>query len=504
MLNGDGAQAVPARGPGDQLASRVAPSLIHSPAYQFDFHLALPFGVSVMSESLGIKTIFVEDRPTARELKKAVLVVLEGKEAGKTFDINRQKTYIGRSSVCHVTLSDPAISGNHIEIEAVEGGYELRDLESTNGTFVGETRISGFYMHAGCRFRLGGTVLEFRSRGDTVSIPLSHRERFGDVVGRSVPMRELFATLEKVSPSDLTVLVEGETGTGKERVARSIHNMSRRGSRPFVVLDCSSIPKDLMESVVFGHEKGAFTGAVAMRKGAFEQAHGGTIFLDEVGELDLTLQPKLLRVLESRELKRVGGDRTIKVDVRVVAATNRDLRSMVGENTFREDLYFRLSGVPVELPALRDREEDIVLLAQELLVDMQDRTRFETSLTLSQDAIEELSRHSWPGNVRELRNVLERAASLADSPTLRKHDLFLTGIAPPLTVQNKGGLSFDASADYKSAKQSVLDAFESEYLEGLMERTEGNISAASRESGLTRYHLREILKKHGIVDKYRK
>jgi len=346
--------------------------------------------------------------------------------------------------------------------------------------------------------------MEFRPLRDVVSIPLSQSQHFGHVCGRSLAMRELFATLEKVAPSDLTVLVEGETGTGKERVARSIHDQSRRTKRPYVVLDCSSIPKDLMESVVFGHEKGAFTGAVATRKGAFEQADTGTIFLDEVGELDIHLQPKLLRVLESRELKRVGGDRTIKADVRVVAATNRDLRSMVADGAFREDLYFRLSVIQVELPPLRDRLDDVIVLAGELLAALDPKSRFDEPLVLSPGAVETLRKHNWPGNVRELKNVLERAASLADSPILQTHDLFLMGgVAPPPIAAKASSFNFDPEADYKSAKQSVLDDFESRYLDALMDRNKGNISGAARESGLTRYHLRELLKKHQLVDKFR-
>ena len=270
-----------------------------------------------------------------------------------------------------------------------------------------------------------------------------------------------------------------------------------------MVLDCSAIPKDLMESVVFGHEKGAFTGAVATRKGAFEQADGGTIFLDEVGELDLALQPKLLRVLESREVKRVGGDKTIHVDVRVVAATNCDLRAMVSEGTFREDLYFRLSVIQVELPPLNQRGDDIVLLASELLRELDDRTRFEGRLRLGPDAVEELKRHSWPGNVRELKNVLERAASLADGPLLKRQDIFLTGMSPTVGVEKQPLMRFDPSIEYKEAKQAVLDQFERQYLEGLMAENSGNISAAARQSGLTRYHLREMLKKHELVDKFR-
>src|SRR5690606_26151452 len=239
--------------------------------------------------------------------------------------------------------------------------------------------------------------------------------------GASAAMREIFASLEKVSPSDLTVLITGETGTGKELIARGIHNASPRRNRPFVVLDCGSIPKDLIESTLFGHEKGSFTGAVGQHRGCFEQANGGTIFLDEIGELDVSLQPKLLRVLEQREIKRVGGGRTIKVDVRVLAATNRDLRAEVTAGNFREDLYFRLSVVHVELPPLRDRRDDIPALAQHFLREVAGRRGI--AMSIEPAAMHALVMHSWPGNVRELRNVVERAAALCDGPVITRADV---------------------------------------------------------------------------------
>src|SRR5262249_49756135 len=228
------------------------------------------------------------------------------------------------------------------KIVADEDGYRLVDLESRNGTYIGELRVREVYLAPGMSFRVGQTELRFQTAEDIVEIALSKGGSFDRVIGGSVALREIFATLEKVAPSELTVLITGETGTGKELIARGIHNASSRRGKSFVVLDCGAIPKDLIESTLFGHEKGSFTGAIGQHRGCFEQANGGTIFLDEIGELDLGLQPKLLRVLEQREIKRVGGDRTIKVDVRVLAATNRDLRGMVNQGTFREDLYFRL------------------------------------------------------------------------------------------------------------------------------------------------------------------
>ncbi|MBP6846467.1 MAG: sigma-54-dependent Fis family transcriptional regulator, partial [Kofleriaceae bacterium] len=300
-----------------------------------------------------------------------------------------------------------------------------------------------------------------------------------------------------------------------------------RKAKPFVVLDCGSIPKELIESTLFGHEKGSFTGAIGQHLGCFEQANGGTIFLDEIGELDITLQPKLLRVLEQREIKRVGGDKTIKVDVRVLAATNRDLREEVNKGNFREDLYFRLSVVHVELPPMRERREDIASLANHFLRDIAGRRAMQ--MTFGPDAMAAMLSHAWPGNVREMRNVVERAAALSDGPTITRadlvfgrelgpsvsasHDLAKAGIAgAQRAVAAEAGVElpagsgpaiFDAALlkpglGFKQAKQTVVDAFEAAYLEALLGRNDGNITRSANEAGLTRYHLRELLKRHGI------
>jgi DNA-binding NtrC family response regulator len=448
----------------------------------------------------ALKTIFVGDRPTEKQLRKSRLVVLDGPDKGKDLVIAKERIRGGRASVNDLVLNDKAVSNRHFELVAHENGYLLKDLESTNGTFCGDYRVLEAFLAPGQVFRAGSSRIQFESLDEFVSIRLSSSDRFHEVVGRSVVMREIFATLEKVAPSDLTVLIEGETGTGKEKIAQALHALSTRRPRPFVIQDCGAIPKDLIESVLFGHERGSFTGAHQQHRGCFEQAQGGTIFLDEIGELDLALQPKLLRVLETREIKRVGGDKTIKVDVRVVAATNRDLRKMVEEGRFREDLYFRLSVIHVTLPSLRGRREDIPLLVQAFLDDLTMRRAMEP-LTLAPDAIEALMNHDWPGNVRELKNIVERAASLADGRILSARDLIFssplganrpTRAAPELAASLMG-LSF------KEAKARVLEDFEAQYLRALVERHDGNISRASQEAGLTRFHLRELLKKYGIA-----
>ena len=478
-------------------------------------------------EGSGLTTMFEGAWATVQRLRKGKLVVVAGADQGKELEIAKPRVTGGRSIISDLVLADKAVSGTHFEIAARDDGYRLRDLNSRNGVYVGDLRIREVFLRPGTVFKMGHTSIQFQPLQDVVEIELSKRDRFDAIIGGSAAMRQIFAQLEKVAPSDLTVLITGETGTGKEMVARAVHNTSTRKNKPFVVLDCGSIPRALIESTLFGHEKGSFTGAVGQHIGCFEQAQGGTIFLDEIGELDITLQPKLLRVLEQREIKRVGGDRTVKVDVRVLAATNRDLREEVNKGHFREDLYFRLSVVHVELPPMRERREDIPGLANHFLRDIAGRRSMQMSF--GPDAITAMIGHAWPGNVREMRNVVERAAALSDGPTITRadlvfgrelgasvsasHDLAKAGIAgaqraiaaeagvelPP----GSGPAIFDAALlkpglGFKQAKQTVVDAFEAAYLEALLTRNEGNITRSANEAGLTRYHLRELLKRHGV------
>ena len=454
----------------------------------------------------AVTTIFDGGRATVRHLRKSKLVVVSGPEQGKEIELSKQRVGGGRSIINDIPLTDKAVSGTHFEIIGDDNGYRLVDLDSTNGTFVGDLRIRDVYLRPGTTFRAGHTELRFQPLNDVVEIQLSAKDRFDSVLGGSVKMREMFATLEKIAPSDLTAMITGETGTGKELVARGIHNNSHRRNKPFVVLDCGAIPKELIESTLFGHEKGAFTGAVGQHKGCFEQANGGTIFLDEIGELDINLQPKLLRVLENRELKRVGGDKTIKIDVRVLAATNRDLRQMVNNGTFREDLYFRLSVIQVHNPPLRERKEDIPQLVHHFLGEVAKRRGM--SLNIAVDSMTALMGHPWPGNVRELRNVIERAASLCDTPTITRADLVLgrgtsvvSADASSASVSNATGFDpalLEPGVTFKDAKQKVLDNFERIYLGKLLDRNKGNITRSAHEAGLTRYHLRELLKRHKL------
>ena len=452
----------------------------------------------------ALTTVFVDARATKRRLKRGRLIVIEGPDQGRELSVERARVTIGRSLICDLVLADKAVSGTHCEIIANEKGVLLKDLGSTNGTTINDLRIREVWIRPGTVIRAGQTSLRYEAGEGEVEIDLSHDERYFDLIGKSVRMREIFAVLSKVAPSDLTVLVRGQTGTGKELVARALHSGSRRKEQPLVVQDCSAIPENLIESTLFGHERGAFTGATDRRKGSFEQAEGGTIFLDEIGELSLALQPKLLRVLENREVKRVGGEKTIPVNVRVVAATNRDLRAMVNEGTFREDLYFRLSVVTVELPSLAERSEDVPLLAETFLEEFSKR-RFpgeDGRLTISKGAMARLESYPWPGNVRELRNTLERAAFLADESELTVKDLMPSSQkTPPAALPGGTAEQFvDDEMPFKEAKQKVLDAFEPAYLKALLDKYGGNITRSAQAAGLTRYHLRELAKRYGVRD----
>src|SRR5690606_605527 len=320
---------------------------------------------------------------------------------------------VGAQEGCDLVLSDRLVSGHHFEILLDEAGYRLRDLESTNGTFIAGHRVRDVYLNPGTVIYVGESRLRFDPLDESVTVELSEGDRFGDMVGTSVAMRALFARLERIAPSEASVLITGETGTGKELVAEAIHQHSPRASGPFVVVDCGSIPDKLIASELFGHERGSFTGAVSTYAGAFERANGGTVFLDEIGELPLELQPNLLGVLERRQVRRLGSSRGVPLDIRVVAATNRDLAAELNRGTFRSDLYYRPAVVQVRVPSLRERPEDIPVLARHFLELLGGSGR--APARLARETLESLRHHPFPGNVRELRNLIERSVVLAES-----------------------------------------------------------------------------------------
>jgi transcriptional regulator with GAF, ATPase, and Fis domain len=435
----------------------------------------------------------------AAAVTEAILFVATGAAKGTTVVLPHQvgeRLRIGKSRDNDLVLPDDTVSRSHVEIERTVEGLRVRDLGSRNGTKIGKARIADALIAPGTVLRVGEVELHVRVEAANLGLPPSPHEHFGLAIGRSLPMRRIFALLEKIAKGTATVLLTGESGTGKDVLARSIHTESVRSKGPFEVVDCGAITPTLVESELFGHERGAFTGAANARAGAFERAAGGTLFLDELGELPLDLQPKLLRVLEAREVRRVGGAKTIPIDVRVIAATTRDLPREVREGRFREDLYFRLAVVAVSVPPLRDRLEDVPLLARRML----DARTADAPLELADEVVARLGAHEWRGNVRELRNVLDRAAFLADASGERVirwvdlgDELSAPGEGPDDVFRFRGGTS------YREARARVDSLFERRFFTWLLERHGGNASAAAREAQMDRKYLAEIARKHGLI-----
>jgi two-component system response regulator GlrR len=420
------------------------------------------------------------------------LSVVSGPDAGLAFTSAGSRVVIGKDATAQLVLTDRTVSHFHCEIAAsprtpdAEGdGVLLRDLGSRNGTLVDGVQVLSAPLRKAALLTLGKTQVRFEPGAEPVRIRLSAKDRFGSMVGRSAAARACFAVLERAAEGDATVLLEGETGTGKEAAAESLHQEGARREGPLIVVDCGAIPEDLLESELFGHEKGAFTGAAGAREGAFEAAEGGTIFLDEIGELASSLQPKLLRVLERKEVKRVGGNRYQAVNVRVIAATNRDLLSEVNAGRFRSDLYYRLAVVQVRLPTLRERAEDLPMLVEHFMTSLGAADRPEAAALRTREFMSELSGHAWPGNVRELRNYLERCLTLRES-------------VPLPATQFDSPLSIDSTKPLREARDAWTRALERRYLEEVLKRSGGNVSAAARAAKVDRIHFYRLLWRHGI------
>jgi len=415
------------------------------------------------------------------------LHVMEGPDRGLYRRLDPGVVRVGTAAASEVQLSDPTVSRLHCEIHVHRHGFRVVDLGSTNGTTIHGVRIHDAEVGAGSTLALGASVLRLELGHEPVVVALSRADRFGDVLGASLEMRRIYAMLERVAPTDATVLVHGETGTGKEALAHAIHDASGRAHGPFVAVDCGAITESLIESELFGHVRGAFSGAVNDRPGLFEQANGGTLFLDEVGELPLSLQPKLLRALETREVRRVGANTPKRIDVRVLAATNRLLARGVNEGTFREDLYYRLAVVEILLPPLRTRREDIPMLADFFYKSFSGRDD-----ALPQEVVATLLGRAWPGNVRELRNFIERSTALGWSTR--------SANAPGQRIDVPPGLEVLVPAELplKEARELWTRQFERMYASAVLRKTGGNVTRAAELAGVTRRSLQRLMAEHGI------
>ena len=422
------------------------------------------------------------------EVRGGVLTVTDAADDAAPLQVGPEPRIIGRRPGCHLVLDDKKVSATHCEVVAVERGVRIRDLGSSNGTYLGDYRVFEALLHEACTIRCGDTRIEFEpSRLERVAV--SKSERFGPLVGSTPAMRALFEKLRILAPTTLSVLIEGDTGTGKELVAQAIHERGDRAGRPFVVIDCSAIPPNLAESSLFGHEKGAFTGAVSRRLSPFVEAHGGTVFLDELGELPLEIQPKLLRVLAEQRIKSVGGNGYVPVDVRVVAATRRDLLEEINRGAFRDDLYFRVAQERVVLPPLRERTADLGALVQRLMEQAGAASSYKR---VTAESLGRLQRHDWPGNVRELRNLVSVALAYDKGGPL---DLaaHISDRGAPRAGAGRGAsrnrvAHIDRTYGDSRAEHDRL------FFSALYEATKGNLTAMSKRAQISRETVRIYLR----------
>lgn len=395
---------------------------------------------------------------------------------------------VGSDPSADVVLRDERASRRHCELSLTDQGIVIRDLRSKNGTFVRGVRIREALLPVGEVAQLGDSQLSVHVSGPPTRIELASAASFGDALGATVAMRALFAKLERAAASDETVLLIGESGTGKELLASAIHARSPRREEPFVVFDCSSVAENLIEAELFGHEKGSFTGAVSDRAGLLESSTGGTVFIDEIGELPLHLQPTLLRAIESRQLRRVGGNQWLPFDARIVAATHRDLRALVADGKFRQDLYYRLCVVDVTIPPLRERKQDIPLLVERLLASLVPPRMLDD---LPPGSLDLLQAHDWPGNVRELRNTVTRLVLFPD--------LMDEAIGAPAAPAGPSRVPEQLlQLPWKQAREMALEQFEKAYLSAVLNRHGGRVASAAKAMGVSRQFVYMLMDRHGL------
>jgi DNA-binding NtrC family response regulator len=444
-----------------------------------------PRSPNTTDDACDDSTATVVRKPVVPRPLAAVIRVLNAKAQPSELRLSTGQCIVGSGSACQIVIADPTVSRAHVELDLVREGVAVRDLGSRNGTFYLGQRVERMIVGLGARITVGASVtLTIDADDDALSEGLAFDgDEYRGILGTTPAMRRLFAKLSRLENSLATVLVEGESGVGKELVAQALHDGSAVRENPFISVNCGAIPRDLVASELFGHKRGAFTGALEARKGAFESADGGTLFLDEIGELPVEIQPTLLRVLEKGEVRSLGSDQNRHVKVRVIAATNRDLEQEVRAGRFREDLFYRLAVVRLHVPTLSQRIDDIEPLAR----------HFAASIGLSDigsDVLEKLMARTWPGNVRELRNAVQAYAALGvlPEPTRSKAATLELGLSEHV----------DLMRPYGDQKEELADRFTRVYLRALLERAGGNQTVAARIAGLDRTHLGRLLAKHGI------
>jgi transcriptional regulator with PAS, ATPase and Fis domain len=428
-------------------------------------------------------------RSQTLRVRKAQLSVTKGPDRGLTRDVQHHHVVVGSSPECDLVLSDPSVSRRHFELFPSEAGYVLRDLGSRNGTVVRGLSVGQVILPGSEEIDIGRSELHLSILDEHDDLPLSPNNSFGTMIGRSAAIRRVFAVLERAAASDATMLLEGESGTGKELAAENIHRFSPYRDHPFVLVDCGAVAPSLVESELFGHCKGAFTGADRDRAGAFESAEGGTVFLDEISEIDLSVQPKLLRLLDKRESKRLGENHYRPVSTRIVVATNRDLINEVEKGRFREDLFYRLSVVRVRLPPLRDRREDIGLLAREFLA--RHDPKLDPDRILTKQVMSMFLNHDWPGNVRELRNVVERLVLFPERPksAIRRSD---SSVDTSVISENMLEMSF------REFQHLSRERYEKAYLSAMLDACDGVMTWVARRAKIPRQTLYRLANKYNL------
>jgi DNA-binding NtrC family response regulator len=458
----------------------------------------------------------------ARAVRRARLRVASGPDRGLEYVLEETSPVsVGLAPGNDLRLSDPTISRYHLELDIGDKGIHLQDLGSLNGTYASGLRLVEAYLHPGTTLGLGKTLIVIDALDDMAAEPTSDVAPIEEIVAESAAMREVVRKVRRVASTDSFVLIQGETGTGKEVVARSIHRLSLRAGGPFEVVDCGALPANLVSSELFGHERGAFTGAPRRHIGAIERAHGGTLFLDEIGELPLEMQPMLLGALERRRYRRVGGESEIQVDLRVIAATHRDLREAANLGSFRADLYYRLAVARIVVPPLREHPTDIPELVHRFV---QQLTGARAPLPFDEFTLASLKVQHFPGNVRELRNLVESALAFGSEPTdsdVSRLEPSIEGVPsagtirpPPKALAEKsaaiessvgceggdstGGSSSQRVSTYGEARDRAIADFERDYLSRMMSDCDHNVSEAARRAKMDRPYLLKLLRRHGL------